>query len=196
MKITIRPLTLSLWPDLEALFGRNGACNGCWCMYWRIGPEYHRRLREKNKTAFRRIVKQGLPPGLLAFDGELAVGWCQLTPRQDLRWLNRKPALEAIDDTPVWSISCFYVRRGYRRKGVMSALIVEALKAGKRANAPGFGSIPSRQCAAGQHVQRVHRHRFRIQAPWLQEHRSPPALPTNHAPRLEWHSSLMRQPGG
>jgi hypothetical protein len=73
---------------------------------------------------------------LLAFDGDLAVGWCQLTPRQDLRWLNRKPTLEAVDDTPVWSISCFYLRRGYRRKGVMSTLIVEALKAGKRANAP------------------------------------------------------------
>ena len=142
MKITIRPLMLSLWPDLEALFGRNGACNGCWCMYWRIGPEYHRPLRAKNKSAFRRIVKQGPPPGLLAFDGDLAVGWCQLTPRQDLRWLNRKPALEAVDDTPVWSISCFYVRRGYRGKGVMSALIVEASKAGKRANAPALEAYP------------------------------------------------------
>jgi len=142
MKITIRPLTPSRWPDLEALFGRNGACNGCWCMYWRIGPEYHKRPREKNRIAFRKIVKHGPPPGLVAFDGKRAVGWCQLTPRQDLRWLNRKPALEAVDDTPVWSISCFYVRRSYRRKGVMSALIVEALKAGKRANAPALEACP------------------------------------------------------
>jgi GNAT superfamily N-acetyltransferase len=111
-------------------------------MYWRIGPEYHKRPREKNRIAFRKIVKHSPPPGLLAFDGERAVGWCQLTPRQDLRSLNRKPALEAVDDTPVWSISCFYVRRGYRRKGVMSALIVEALKAGKRANAPALEAYP------------------------------------------------------
>src|SRR6266704_57369 len=54
MKITIRPLTPSLWPDLEALFGRSGASNGCWCMYWRIGPEYHKRPREKNRIAFRK----------------------------------------------------------------------------------------------------------------------------------------------
>ena len=67
MKITIRPLTLSLWPDLEALFGRSGASNGCWCMYWRIGPEYHKRPREKNRIAFRKIVKHGPPPELLAF---------------------------------------------------------------------------------------------------------------------------------
>jgi|SRR5580692_570723 GNAT superfamily N-acetyltransferase len=142
MKITIRPLTPSLWPALEGLFGKAGACNGCWCMYWRIGPEYHKRPREKNKSALRRIVQQGPPPGLLAFDGERPVGWCQLTPRHDLSWLNRKPTLEAVDDTPVWLISCFYVRRGYRRKGVMSALVVEALKAVKRANAPALEAYP------------------------------------------------------
>ena len=142
MNLTILPLTPSLWPALEALFGKSGASNGCWCMYWRIGPEYHKRLREKNKNAFRRIVKQGPPPGLLAFDGERPVGWCQLTPRQALSWLNRKRTLEPVDDMPVWSISCFYIRRGYRRKGVMSALIREALKSAKRGNAPAVEAYP------------------------------------------------------
>lgn len=142
MKLTIRPLTPSLWPALEALFGKGGACNGCWCMYWRIGPEYHKRPRQKNKSALRRIVNQGPPPGLLAFDGERPVGWCQLTPRKDLGWLNRKPVLEPVDDVPVWALSCFYIRRGYRRRGVMTALIVEALKAAKRANAPALEAYP------------------------------------------------------
>ncbi len=142
MKLTVHRLTPSLWPALEDLFGQGGASNGCWCMYWRIGPEYHKRPREKNKNAFRRIVKQGPPAGLLAFDGEKAVGWCQLTPRCDLDWLNRKPALQLDDDKPVWSISCFYVRRGYRRQGVMAALIAEALKVAKRANAPALEAYP------------------------------------------------------
>ena len=142
MKLTIRPLTPSLWPALEDLFGKGGASNGCWCMYWRVGPEYHKRLREKNKSAFHRIVKQGPPPGLLAFDDERPVGWCQLTPRSDLSWLNRKQDLEPVDDMPVWVVSCFYIRRGYRRGGVMTALIVEALKAAKRANAPALEAFP------------------------------------------------------
>lgn len=132
MKLTIRPLTPSLWPALDALFGKGGASNGCWCMYWRIGPEYHKRPRTKNKSALHRIVKQGPPPGLLAFDGKQAIGWCQLTPRQDLSWLNRKQVFEAVDDAPVWALSCFYIRLGCRRRGVMAALIVEALKAAKR----------------------------------------------------------------
>ena len=142
MKLAIRPLTPALWPALEDLFGTGGASNGCWCMYWRLGPVYHKRPREQNRIALRRIVKQGPPPGLLAFDGEPAVGWCQLTPRQDLAWLNRKRALEPVDALPVWSISCFYVRRGYRRQGIMSALIVAALKAAKSAKAPALEAYP------------------------------------------------------
>jgi len=142
MKLTIRPLTPSLWPALEGLFGKGGASNGCWCMYWRIGPEYHKRPRKKNKSAFYGIVKQCSPPGLLAFDGERPVGWCQLTPREDLNWLNRMQALLPVDEAPVWAVSCFYVRRGYRRRGVMTALIVEALKAAKRSNVPALEAYP------------------------------------------------------
>ncbi len=142
MKLTIRPLTADLWPALEDLFGRNGACDGCWCMYWRIGSLYRKRPRQKNKAAFREIVKQGPPPGLLAFDGDLAVGWCQLTPRDDLPWLDRTTRLERVDAAPVWSLSCFYVRRGYRRKGVTSALIAAAVKSAKHASAPALEAYP------------------------------------------------------
>jgi GNAT superfamily N-acetyltransferase len=142
MTVTVRPLTFDLWPALEDLFGKGGASNGCWCMYWRIGSEYHKRPRDKNRIALRRIVKHGPPPGLLAFDGERAVGWCQLTPRADLPWLDRTRALDRVDDAPVWCVSCFYVRRGYRRRGVMSALIAAAVKAARRANAPALEAYP------------------------------------------------------
>jgi GNAT superfamily N-acetyltransferase len=138
----IRPLTPELWPALEDLFGKGGASNGCWCMYWRIGSEYHKRPREKNRRALRKIVDDGPPPGLLALDGDRAVGWCQLTRREDLRWLERAHFFERVDDLPVWSLSCFYVRRGYRRRGVMSALVAAALKAAKRANAAALEAYP------------------------------------------------------
>lgn len=142
MDLTIRPLTPDLWLALEDLFGRSGASNGCWCMYWRIGSAYHKREREKNRDAFQAIVMRGPPPGLLAFDGERAVGWCQLTPRENLPWLMRARFFERVDDLAVWSISCFYIRRGYRKQGVMSALIAEALKTAKRASAPALEAYP------------------------------------------------------
>ena len=142
MKLKILPLTPDLWPALEDLFGEKGACNGCWCMYWRIGAAYRKQPRGKNKAAFRRVVTHGPPPGLLAFDGDVAVGWCQLTPRSALPRLDREWRLRRVDEVPVWSISCFYVRIGYRKRGVTSALIAAALKAAKRAKAPSLEAYP------------------------------------------------------
>ena len=142
MAFKVRPLTPELWPALEDLFGKRGACNGCWCMFWRIGPAYHKRPRDQNKEAFREVVKQGPPPGLLAFDGDLAVGWCQITPRDALPWLNHDKRLQPVDDVPVWSISCFYVRPGHRKRGVTSALIAAALAAARRAKAPAVEAYP------------------------------------------------------
>ncbi len=142
MEYDVRPLTPDLLPALDDLFGQKGPASRCWCMYWRIGTEYHKRPRQENKAAFSELVKSGPPPGLLAFDGDLAVGWCQLTPRADLPWLDRAWRLERVDDTPVWSISCFYVRKGYRKKGVTSALISAALHAARRAGAPALEAYP------------------------------------------------------
>lgn len=144
-KLVLRPLTPELWPLLEDLFGPNGAVNGCWCMYWRIGSAYSSRDRDKNKADFRRIVKRGPSPGLLACatdeDGkEIAVGWCQLTPRNDLTWMDQR--IDAPDDKPVWSVSCFYIRKGWRRKGVMTALIRGAVRAARTAKAPALEAYP------------------------------------------------------
>jgi GNAT superfamily N-acetyltransferase len=111
-------------------------------MYWRIGSAYNKRPRTQNKAAFRAIVKRGPPPGLIAFDGDLAVGWCQITPRDELPWLDHSRMLRRVDDVPVWSLSCFYVRRGYRRQGIMTALIASALKAARRSWATALEAYP------------------------------------------------------
>jgi len=107
-------------------------------MYWRIGNEYRRRGGEQGGLA--RVVIKGPPPGLIAFDGELAVGWCQLTPRALLPWLDR--AWQRIDNLPVWSISCFYVRKEYRRQGITSALIQKAIETARKAGVPSLEGYP------------------------------------------------------
>ena len=136
-KLTIHPGTPDLWLALRDLFGEKGACGGCWCMYWRIGNEYRRRSQEANRADLHEVVT---PPGLIAFDGELAVGWCQLTPRALLPWLDR--AWQRIDDLPVWSISCFYVRKEYRRQGITSALIQKAIETARKAGVPSLEAYP------------------------------------------------------
>jgi len=140
-KLTVQALTPDLWPALEDLFGKWGASNGCWCMYWRLGGAYRGR-REENKRALRNIVRSGFPPGLLAFHGKLAVGWCQLTPRAAIPWLDHMRWFQRVDALPVWSISCFFVRRSHRRQRVMTHLIFAALKAAKRTGAAALEAYP------------------------------------------------------
>jgi GNAT superfamily N-acetyltransferase len=111
-------------------------------MYWRIGSNFRRRPGEANKADFHKLVMKGPPPGLLAFKDDLAVGWCQVTPRDALPWLNRNWRLSRVDEAPVWSLSCFYVRKGYRRKGVSTALISGALEYAKAAGAPALEVYP------------------------------------------------------
>jgi hypothetical protein len=70
MKLTVRPLTPDLWPALEDLFGANGACNGCWCMYWRIGAGYSNRPGEKNRAraGFKVVARRTTPRPIMRHD--------------------------------------------------------------------------------------------------------------------------------
>jgi GNAT superfamily N-acetyltransferase len=184
MKLTIRPVTPDLWLALEDLFGKWGASNGCWCMYWRLGGAYRGR-REENKERLRKIVKRGPSPGLLAFDGDLPVGWCQLTPRDALPWLDQMWWFQRVDDLPVWSISCFFVRRDYRRQGIMTQLIAAAVKTAKRARTSALEAYPIDTSASKSSSNIFVRHSVDVRARWLQGSRSPRAGSPDHAPRSE-----------
>jgi GNAT superfamily N-acetyltransferase len=141
--LVVRPLDARTWPALEDLFGKSGASNGCWCMYWRMGPRYLDRPRAANKDELRALAEQpGRQAGLLAFDGDLAVGWCELAPRAELGWLAHFRAFDPPDDLPVWSMPCFYVRRTHRGHGVMSALIEAAVRRAAVADVPALEAYP------------------------------------------------------
>lgn len=142
MEAIVRPLNPDLWPAFEDLFRAGGPVSRCWCMYWRLGDGYRKRPPEENQAAFRALVTAGPPPGLLAFAGDLAVGWCQLTPRDALPWLDQTWRLKRIDAAPVWSISCFYIRKGYRKQGVTAVLVAAAIEAARRAGAPALEAYP------------------------------------------------------
>lgn len=142
MDLVVKPLGPREWPALEDLFGRAGASNGCWCMYWRIGPSYRERPRIENKHDLSDLAHSEKAPGLLAFDGDVAVGWCELAPRAELNWLAQARYFPAVDDQPVWSIPCFYIRRNRRGQGVTGALIEAAVAVVAQAGAPALEAYP------------------------------------------------------
>ncbi len=126
---TFAPATPERWRDLEALFGPRGACGGCWCMWLRrSAAEFERNKGAGNKAALRALVRSGPAPGILAYDGEIPVGWCAVAPREDYPRLERSRTLARLDDTPVWSVTCFFVAREYRRRGLTTALLRAAVR--------------------------------------------------------------------
>ena len=125
--LKFHPLTSDRWGDFEKLFGKNGACAGCWCMWWRLRrSEGERRKGQLNKRAFKRLVTTGRPLGVLAYAEGQAVGWCAVGPRETLPALARSRVLAPVDETPVWSVSCFFIARPFRRKRISTKLLKAA----------------------------------------------------------------------
>jgi hypothetical protein len=190
IKFTILPVTHDLWPALEDLFGKSGASNGCWCMYWRLGGAYRGAPRGANREALRQIVERGSPPGLLAFDGELPVGWCQITPRDALPWLDHMWWFARVDTVPVWSISCFFVRGGYRRQGVMTELIFAALEAAKAREGASARGLSHRHKRTEEHIEYLYRYCCCVRTRGVQGGRSPRIGSSHHAPRSEENRAI------
>jgi GNAT superfamily N-acetyltransferase len=90
--------------------------------------EWEAKKGEATKKMMKARVKQGPPPGLLAYAGGEAIGWCALGPRDRYSRLTRSKILAPVDEKPVWSVTCFFVRRDWRRKGVTVALLKEAAR--------------------------------------------------------------------
>ena len=122
--LKFQPATKSRWSDLEALFGERGACGGCWCMFWRLTrKQWDAQRGEANRQALRKIVNAGrAAPGILAYVGKEPIGWCAIAPREQYVALERSRILKPVDDKPVWSISCLFVKKSYRRQGISSEL--------------------------------------------------------------------------
>ena len=151
-RLAVHPATPDRWPDLEALFGRNGACGGCWCQFWKqSNAEYRAGKGEANHAALRRSVKRGEVPGLLAYAGDEPVGWVAVEPRARYRRLAISRNLPIVDERPTWSVPCFFVARGWRGRGVAGRLLSAAVAHARRQGAPARRGLPGRlRPAAGR----------------------------------------------
>jgi len=152
--ITTEELRAELWPDLESLFGRNGACGGCWCMYWRIekGVKWEDVKGAPNKERLRQLVLEGRVHGILAYSDGEPVGWCTFGPRLDFPKLDRSPSLKCYDAEEVWSVPCFFVKSRSRGKGVGKALLSHALRAMKEKGANLVEGYPSKPGKDGKYI--------------------------------------------
>jgi GNAT superfamily N-acetyltransferase len=139
----IVPLTAERWSDLEALFGARGACAGCWCMYWRqTTPQWKTRTSERNRAQLHALVQRGEATGLLACDGDLPVGWVQVGPHAAFARLVASTTKRPLVDGG-WVINCFFVRREYRGRGLMTQLIDAAVEHARSHGATRVDAFPT-----------------------------------------------------
>lgn len=130
LPVTCRAITPEDTATVAQLFGANGACGGCWCMHWRVekgGATWAICKGEPNRRAFLKLLRQGRAQGVLAFAEEKPVGWCNLGPRDDFVRLQRSRVLAYRAAPDTWSINCFFIAAGWRRRGIAGALLETAI---------------------------------------------------------------------
>lgn len=145
--LTAKPLRAEDWPHLERLFGKNGACGGCWCMWWRLprgGKLWDQSKGAKNKRVFKKLVTSGEVCGCLAFAGAEPVGWCCVGPRSEFPRLERTKALATDWGELTWSVVCFFIPARWRHYGVAGTLLKEAVKLARDEGAKELEAYPVR----------------------------------------------------
>lgn len=136
------------WPDLERLFAAaipNAAGNpgGCWCMEWRLPREQWRaQVGAANRLALQALVETGSVPGILAYRGTEAVGWCAVGPRAELVGLREAGHFAAFEAPGVWSIVCLYIAPDLRGQGLMDRLLAAAVEHALQAGASSIEAYP------------------------------------------------------
>lgn len=136
---TVKPVTKSTWPDLEALFEGKGGPRYCWCMAWRPMEGRSTAGNAARKQALYDRVRRRVPVGLLGYvDGE-PVGWCSVAPRETFVKLS-----DDQDDSEagVWSVTCFFVRRDHRKTGISARFLDAAIKLSKQRGAKALEGYP------------------------------------------------------
>ncbi len=147
---TTKELGPDTWPDFERLAPKQGSC---WCMYYhRSRPVTAKMSKEernaRNKTDKETLVRQGRSHAVLVYDGRTLVGWCQYGSREELpridagrnykRLVASKNKYEPPNfyreveppspDKKLWRITCFFVDKQYRGKGVARTALKAALE--------------------------------------------------------------------
>ena len=141
----VEPLTSRTCEALADLFREGGDPRWCWCQFWRLrSKDFSAQKVPQLRERLSNQAKSDQPPGLVAFDGDRAVGWVSLGPRTDFERIVRSKVIPAVDDRPVWSIMCFAVASTARGQGVARTLLDAAVDHARSLGAEALEAYPIR----------------------------------------------------
>lgn len=125
----IRPLGAATWDAFVHLAEKhNGVWNGCWCTWFHPACAEKGERPEGNRAYKERLVRGGKAHAALVFDGDVAVAWCEYGSPDELPNIYHLKEYNAgLDKAPDYRLTCFFVDRNYRRKGVAAVALGGAL---------------------------------------------------------------------
>ena len=130
---TIKPLGPETWGYFAALAEKhNGVWGGCWCTWFHrgVGRDFGEDPKgsENNRAWKECLVRDGRAHAALVCDGDAAVAWCEYGSPEELPHINHRKEYEAeLEELPKYRLTCLFVDRNYRRKGVAAIAVQGAL---------------------------------------------------------------------
>ncbi len=126
---TVTQLDTASWPAFaELAVSSESYPSGCWCMGFHpegVGKDTNAEMNRERKL---ERVRRGTTHAALVLEGDVCVGWCQFGSPEELPRIKSRAAYEkTLTELPDWRITCFYVRRGHRRRGVSADALAGAL---------------------------------------------------------------------
>ena len=125
----VKPLGPDTWDAFARLVERhNGVFGGCWCTWFHTFHAEKTFTAEGNRTLKKQLVKEDRAHAALVFDGDEAVAWAQYGPPVELPNIHHRKEYEAtLDLPPDYRITCIFVDKSYRRKGVTAVALQGAV---------------------------------------------------------------------
>ncbi len=125
-----RPLSTETWPAFARLVEKHGGIfGGCWCISFHLEPGENQQWAGRYRELKEARVRDGRAHAALVFDGPDAVGWCQYGPTAELPNIrSRKEYDKGRDRLPDWRITCFFIDRERRGRGIAALALDEALR--------------------------------------------------------------------
>ena len=125
----VKPLDAETWDAFARLVERhNGVFGGCWCTWFHTFHADKTFTAEGNRALKERLVQEDRAHAALVFDGDEAIAWAQFGPPDELPNIHhRKEYEETVDKPPDYRITCIFVDKRYRRKGVTAVALRGAL---------------------------------------------------------------------
>jgi GNAT superfamily N-acetyltransferase len=144
-----RPANEADVEDVLAVFAAGGA-RRCRCQALKTeGWIWRDTTQEERDAALLDQAGCGRPgptSGLIGYvDGE-ASGWVAVEPRENYPkiWARRQPWMRMDPEREgVWSVTCFVVRPGYRRRGLMYELAAATVEYGQQVGARVLEGYPT-----------------------------------------------------